>query len=101
MLHSPNTNVKLKELTVEPGQRLSMQRHFDRNEFWFVSEGIASVYTVNVSSDTELVGTFEQHQSLYIKADEWHQLANETSQPLKLIEIQYGDSCIEEDIERK
>ena len=100
VLHSPNNNVKLKELTVDPGSRLSMQRHFDRNEFWFVSEGIASVYTVNVSSDLELLGTYKQHQSLYISTNEWHQLANETDQPLKLIEIQYGKNCIEEDIER-
>jgi len=28
-------------------------------------------------------------------------LCNETDQPLKLIEIQYGENCIEEDIERK
>lgn len=101
VLHSPNKNVKLKELTVNPGQRLSMQRHFNRNEFWFVSEGTASVYTVNVSSDSELLGTYEQHQSLYIGNKEWHQLANETDQPLKLIEIQYGKDCIEEDIERR
>ena len=100
VLHSPNNNVKLKELTVDPGSRLSMQRHFDRNEFWFVSEGIASVYTGNVSSDLELLGTYKQPQTLYISTNEWHQLANETDQPLKLIEIQYGKNCIEEDIER-
>jgi hypothetical protein len=28
-------------------------------------------------------------------------LANETDKPLKLIEIQYGDNCIENDIESK
>jgi len=27
-------------------------------------------------------------------------LANETYHPLKIIEIQYGDNCVEEDIER-
>jgi len=28
-------------------------------------------------------------------------LANETTKPLKLVEIQYGEACVEEDIERR
>jgi mannose-6-phosphate isomerase-like protein (cupin superfamily) len=32
---------------------------------------------------------------------EWHQLLNETDAPLKIIEIQYDDNCIENDIIRK
>ena len=36
VLHEPNKRVKLKELTVDPGKTLSMQRHTDRAEFWFV-----------------------------------------------------------------
>ena len=28
-------------------------------------------------------------------------LANETDKPLKVVEIQYGEECVEEDIERK
>jgi mannose-6-phosphate isomerase-like protein (cupin superfamily) len=32
---------------------------------------------------------------------EWHMLANETDNPLQVVEIQYGENCIEEDIERK
>jgi mannose-6-phosphate isomerase-like protein (cupin superfamily) len=38
---------------------------------------------------------------MHIKTGAWHQLANETDKPLKLIEIQYGTNCIEEDITRK
>lgn len=101
VLHEPNAKVKVKELTVNPGKSLSMQRHFDRNEFWFVSEGLAKVYTVNRSSDTELLGEYGPHQTLFIGTNEWHQLANETNHPLRVIEIQYGKSCVEEDIERK
>ena len=28
-------------------------------------------------------------------------LANETDEPLKVVEIQYGENCVEEDIERR
>lgn len=100
VLHSPNANVKLKELTVNPGQHLSMQRHKDRSEFWFVSEGQATVYTLNRKSDAELQGQYGPHESLFIGQHEWHQLANETDQPLRIIEIQYGTACVEQDIER-
>lgn len=101
VLHEPNKHVKLKELTVESGKSLSMQRHKDRAEFWFVSEGTASVYTLNRSTDMEMVGMYKEHQHIWIPQESWHQLCNETDNPLKIIEIQYGDNCIEEDIERR
>jgi cytidyltransferase-like protein len=100
VLHENTQQVKLKELTVNPGQRLSMQRHTNRAEHWFVSEGCATVYTVNQSTDTELINNFEKFQHIHIGKTQWHQLCNETDQPLKVIEIQYGENCVEEDIER-
>jgi mannose-6-phosphate isomerase-like protein (cupin superfamily) len=48
-----------------------------------------------------MVGMYTEHQYMHIKTGAWHQLANETDKPLKLIEIQYGTNCIEEDITRK
>ncbi len=100
VLHESGKEVKVKELTVEPGQRLSMQKHEERAEHWFVSEGKASVYTLNVSSDMELDRVYNAHESLHIGSGSWHMLSNETKAPLKIIEIQYGNKCIEEDIER-
>jgi cytidyltransferase-like protein len=92
---------KVKELTVLPGQQLSMQRHQNRAEHWHVAEGTATVYSINRKSDQELLGTFGPHHHIHINRNEWHQLCNETDQPLKIVEIQYGDNCVEEDIERK
>jgi cytidyltransferase-like protein len=102
VLHEVGSHVKLKELTVMPGQRLSMQRHEYRAEFWFVAEGEATVYTVDPhSTDYDLLASPARHQHTWIQLNEWHQLCNETDQPLRLIEIQYGVNCAEEDIERK
>lgn len=101
VLHEQNKEVKVKELTVDPGKCLSMQRHQDRAEHWFVAEGTATVYTLNRSTDVELYGTFNKFDSLHLAKTEWHQLCNETDKPLKIVEIQYGEKCIEEDIERK
>ena len=102
ILHEDGPETKVKELTVEPGKKLSMQRHKDRSEYWIVTQGNATVLTINSSStDYELLGQYAKHQSLHIARKEWHQLVNETNEPVKIVEIQYGDNCIEEDIERR
>jgi cytidyltransferase-like protein len=101
VLHEHGAKVKVKELTVEPGQRLSMQRHQDRAEHWFVAQGTATVYTIDRKTDAELLGEFHTHQHIHIEQGEWHQLCNLTDQSLRVIEIQYGDRCEEQDIERR
>lgn len=92
--------VKVKELTVEPGAALSMQRHQDRAEFWLVVAGTATVYTLDAATDAELQGRYGCHEYLHIGLHDWHQLVNEHTAPLKIVEIQYGDRCDESDIER-
>lgn len=87
--------MKVKELTVNPGKSLSMQRHQHRSEYWIVSEGRANVNTP--STGTELA----RHEEFKVPVGEWHQLANPYSEPVRIIEVQYGSSCVEEDIERK
>ncbi len=101
VLHEVGTHVKVKELTVQPGQWLSMQRHGHRNEFWFVAQGTATVYTLNASSDFELMGVYGTHEHVWVDNRQWHQLKNEHTELLRVVEIQYGDNCIEEDIERR
>ena len=102
VLHENGKQVKLKELTVDPGKSLSMQRHQDRAEHWFVAEGKSAVYTIDErTTDVELQGYYNKHEHVHINKTNWHQLVNETNEPLKIIEIQYGENCVEEDIERK
>ena len=101
VLHESGKEVKVKELTVEPGKTLSMQRHQHRSEHWFVDSGTATVYTLDQNTDVDEFGVFTKHQSLHIPQGMWHMLANEHDEPLKLVEIQYGTECVEEDIERR
>jgi len=102
VLHEVGANTKLKELTVMPKTCLSMQRHDKRAEFWFVAEGEATVYTLDsATTDTDIKCSMTVHQSCWIDRNEWHQLCNETDRPLRLIEIQYGENCVEEDIQRR
>jgi len=94
--------IKVKELAVNPGASLSNQRHFNRSEYWLVSEGEATVdYQKHPGWNVQLTNRFQKHQALDIPCETWHRLYNETDQPVRIIEIQYGEDCREEDIERK
>jgi mannose-6-phosphate isomerase-like protein (cupin superfamily) len=43
----------------------------------------------------------DTHTTIKIPAGEWHQLINPTDKPCKIVEIQYGTECEEDDIERR
>jgi cytidyltransferase-like protein len=87
--------MKVKELTVNPGKSLSMQRHFKRSEYWVVEEG-----SCNVASEDKIV-SLSTHETIDIPVNSWHQLINPFDEPCRIVEIQYGEDCQEEDIERK
>ena len=99
VLHSDGPGMKVKELVVEPGKSLSLQRHKMRSEYWIVSSGKAKIrhgYEENKLSTSILT----EHEEIEIPANSWHQLVNDSTEELRLVEIQYGINCIEEDIER-
>jgi cytidyltransferase-like protein len=93
--------MKVKELTVDPGKSLSMQRHYLRAEYWMVSEGSAVVNSQMDSGYSMPPITLEKHQEYRVPVADWHQLTNPFNVSVKVVEIQYGQQCIEEDIERK
>ena len=93
--------VKTKELYVKSGGSLSMQRHEERHELWFIAQGVATVYTLDEGRTfKKLLGIYNKFDTLTVPCYSWHQLVNEGEEPLIIIEIQYGTNCIEEDIER-
>lgn len=93
--------MKVKELTVNPGKSLSMQRHRYRAEHWIVSGGECLVNLMMAGGYMLPSKELKKHETLHIPAGEWHQLTNPFDIPCKLIEIQFGSACEEEDIERK
>jgi len=93
--------MKVKELTVDPGKSLSMQRHKLRSEYWIVSEGKCMVNSTMPNGYSLPAKEITKHQEFNIPVTEWHQLTNPFDKPCKIVEIQYGEQCIEEDIERK
>jgi cytidyltransferase-like protein len=92
---------KVKELTVNPGQSLSLQRHSFRHEFWHVTSGKCCVEQRMPGGYVLPTKELSQYNQIIIPSNEWHRLYNPFDEPCSIIEIQYGDKCIEEDIERK
>ena len=85
---------KIKRIEVKPGKRLSLQKHFHRNEHWIVVSGTA---TVTVGDTKTYV---RPNESTYIKMGELHRLENEGKIPVVLIEAQVGEYTGEDDIVR-
>lgn len=90
---------KVKELVIEPGKSLSMQRHFKRSEHWYILKGQCQLKTVyNQIHDTRILFT---NQTYTIGPSVWHQATNNSNSFCHILEVQYGELCIEEDIERQ
>ncbi len=85
---------KIKKIEVKPGSRLSLQKHFHRNEHWIVVSGTA---TVTVEDRVEIV---RPNESTYIKMGEIHRLENQGKIPVIMIEVQVGEYTGEDDIIR-
>lgn len=95
------SGTKVKELTVDPGKSLSMQKHYSRTEEWMVASGkcIVEHYTLPYNKPVQEVLT--KHRTYHVSVEKWHRLFNPYDEPCHIIEVQYGDVCIEDDIERK
>ena len=92
--------VKVKELIIEPKKGMSLQKHHKRSEIWLVSQGKCIVNYSKISPDDIEEITLEKHNSLHVELGDWHQITNPFNKRCKIIEIQYGEETIEEDIER-
>ena len=93
-------NIKLKELIVAPKQGMSFQRHFHRNELWFVSSGSCEVNYRKSQEDEIQTIVLNKNDYFHIDVEDWHQITNPNDVECKIIEIQYGDKTEEDDIER-
>ena len=85
---------KVKRITVEAGEKLSLQYHNRRSEHWTVVHGEVTV-TVG-----ETVRELKTDESIYIPVKEKHCIANHTADFIELIEVQVGDYLFEDDIVR-
>lgn len=85
---------KVKRIEVNPGHRLSLQRHTHRSEHWIVVAGTARII---IGEQTSFVHTQE---STFVPTGMTHRIENPGPHPLIIIEIQNGCYLGEDDIVR-
>jgi mannose-1-phosphate guanylyltransferase/mannose-6-phosphate isomerase len=87
-------NYKIKNVTVLPTKKLSLQKHLHRSEHWVVVSGTAKV----TNGENEII--VHVNESTYIPKNTMHRLENPGKIPLTIIEVQNGEYLEEDDIER-
>lgn len=85
---------KIKRIVVNPGERLSLQKHYHRSEHWVVVRGTAKV----TIGEKELM--VHENESVYVPKSTLHRLENPGRVPLEIIEVQNGEYLGEDDIQR-
>ena len=85
---------QVKRIVVQPGGKLSLQKHFHRAEHWVVVAG-----TALVTRDEEQV-MLRENESVYLPLGSVHRLENPGKISLELIEVQSGAYLGEDDIVR-
>lgn len=91
---SESPNHKIKRIGVLPGQRISLQKHGQRAEHWVVVQGTARITLDGHTFDL----TVGQHCDIAL--GQVHRLANVTSEPVEIVEVQFGAYLGEDDIVR-
>ena len=85
---------QVKRIIVNPGEQLSLQKHYHRAEHWVIVSGTAEI------TNGDMIEIFTENQSTYIPLGTVHRLKNPGIVPLIIIEIQSGSYLGEDDIIR-
>lgn len=85
---------QVKIITVNPGGRLSLQKHFKRAEHWVVIQGRPTITVGETKKEYQVNDTVD------IAIEELHRLENFTKEPAAIIEVQIGSYLGEDDIVR-
>lgn len=91
-----NKDIKVKIITVNPGQQLSYQYHTKRAEDWYVLSGIATVILDDIDQD------YRAGLHVHIPRMAKHRVANwfSNTDPVIFLEVQTGTYFGEDDIVR-
>ena len=91
---------KVKELVINPGFSLSDQMHNHRSEHWYVLKGTCHLQTEYMNKKT-IRNIHDLTSGYVIKQGMWHKASNDTAHQCHILEVQYGEKCVEEDIVRR
>jgi len=85
---------KIKRVVVNPGEKISLQKHSHRSEHWVVVKGAAKVA---IGGEEIFI---HENESAYVPKSTLHRLENAGKIPVEIVEVQNGEYMEEDDIER-
>ena len=85
---------QVKKLSINPGAKISLQKHQHRAEHWIVIKGLATI------TSGKKIMELKRNQSTYISKGTIHRLENKQNTTLEIIEVQTGEYLGEDDIIR-
>ena len=85
--------VVFKRIVVNPDSQLSVQKHNERGEFWYIAEGKGFILYNDLTRDVHVGSSIE------IPIGVTHCIVNNSDETLVIYEMQYGN-CSEDDIVR-
>jgi mannose-6-phosphate isomerase len=88
-----NSECTVSLMTVQPGQRLSLQSHESRSELWIVLDDGAVVQVDDVAQQCQ-VG-----DEIWIRPKQKHRLSCRGDKPVRILEVAFG-TWQQEDIQR-
>jgi mannose-1-phosphate guanylyltransferase/mannose-6-phosphate isomerase len=80
-----NQDTTVSLMTVLPGQRLSLQSHTGRAELWIVLDDGARVQVGDRTND------HQAGDEIWIPANEKHRLSNPGTEPVRVLEVAFGN----------
>jgi mannose-6-phosphate isomerase len=86
---------KVKRLVVEPGHRISLQRHRHRAEHWVIVAGAPRIVIEGKARRLKPRATVE------VPRGAWHRIENPGRRRVVLIEVQHGRYLGDDDIIRR
>lgn len=83
--YATNETVTVKTVTIEPGQRLSLQFHGERNELWQVLD-----HPVDVTLG-ERTWSAQPGELVWVPVGTLHRMGNSGGHPARVLELAFGD----------
>lgn len=96
---SESPTYTVNELVINPKSTLIFHKHQFNNEDWYILKGQCSIITEFEKIQNTVIK--RPNETYRIGKDVWHQAVNDTNNPCHILVVQFGEKCLEEDIERR
>ena len=91
---SDGNDIKVKIISIDPGQSISYQYHLKRSEHWIITKGSGEL---TIDDQKKNVGVNDQ---VFIPVNAKHKIRNNSDSVLQFVEVQTGEYFGEDDIIR-